>query len=156
MKSRIDATAFGSITVNGTVFVHDVIIRPDGRVKKRKKKLSKAVYGTSHTISRQEARYLYQQAASADRLIVGSGQDGNVELSPEAAAYLKDRKCRRGAAANTQGDQRLEPDEGYGGGPVPRHLLSASTECAAPERRCHGEVVAGHDQGCAQAAVFSG
>lgn len=93
MKPRIDATAFGSITINGTVFDHDVIIRPDGRVKKRKKKLSKTVYGTSHTISRQEARYLYEQAAGADRLIVGSGQHGNVKLSPEAAAYLKDRKC---------------------------------------------------------------
>jgi hypothetical protein len=94
MKPRIDRTAFGSITVDGTVFDYDVIIRPDGRVKKRKKNLSKAVYGTSHTISRQEARYLYGQAAGADRLIVGSGQDGNVELAPEAAAYLKDRKCR--------------------------------------------------------------
>jgi hypothetical protein len=93
MKPRIDATAFGSITVNRTVFEHDVIIRPDGRVKRRKKKLSKAVHGTSHTISRQEARYLYEQAAGTDRLIVGSGQEGNVELSPEAVAYLKHRRC---------------------------------------------------------------
>ena len=30
----------------------------------------------------------------ADRLIVGSGQYGNVELSPEAAAYVERRKCR--------------------------------------------------------------
>jgi hypothetical protein len=94
MKPRIDGTAFGSITVKGTVFKHDVIIRPDGQVKKRKKKLSSAVYGTSHTISRREAKYVYEQAAGVDRLIVGSGQDGNVELSPEAAAYLKRRKCR--------------------------------------------------------------
>ncbi|MEU7867329.1 MTH938/NDUFAF3 family protein [Dactylosporangium sp. NPDC049140] len=94
MKPHIDGTRFGSITVDGTVFNHDVIIRPDGRVKKRKKKLSRAVYGTSHTISRQEARYVYKQAAGADRLIVGSGQDGNVTLSPEAAAYLKRKNCR--------------------------------------------------------------
>ncbi|GAB3828910.1 MTH938/NDUFAF3 family protein [Dactylosporangium cerinum] len=94
MKPRIDGTRFGSITVRGTVFRHDVIIRPDGQVKKRKKKLSKAVYGTSHMISRQEAKYAYKQAAGVRRLIVGSGQDGNVELSPKAAAYLKRRKCR--------------------------------------------------------------
>jgi hypothetical protein len=62
-------------------------------VKKRKKKLSKAVYGTSHTISLQEAKYVYEQGAGAKRLIVGSGQYGNVELSPEAAAYVKARKC---------------------------------------------------------------
>jgi hypothetical protein len=93
MRPRIDTTAFGSITVEGTVFEHDIIIRPDGRMKKRKKKLSKAVYGTSHMISLQEARYVYGQAAGADRLVVGSGQYGNVELSPEATAYLKRRKC---------------------------------------------------------------
>jgi hypothetical protein len=93
MKPRIDGTRFGSITVEGSVYEHDVIIRPDGRVKKRKKTLSKAVYGTSHTISLQEAKYICEQGAGAQRLIVGSGQYGNVELSPEAAAYVKARKC---------------------------------------------------------------
>jgi hypothetical protein len=92
MKPRIDRTAFGSITVEGTVFEHDVIIRPDGRVKKRKKKLSKAVYGTSHTISLDEAKYVCGLGPDADRLIVGSGQYGNVELSPEAAAYVEEGK----------------------------------------------------------------
>jgi hypothetical protein len=72
MKPRIDRTRFGSITVEGSVYQHDVIIRPDGRVKKRKKTLSQAVYGTSHTISLQEAKYVYEQGAGADRLIVGS------------------------------------------------------------------------------------
>ena len=91
MKPRIDRTAFGSITIEGTVFEHDVIIRPDGRVKKRKKKLSKAVYGTSHTISLDEAKYVCDHAPGADRLIVGSGQYGNVELSPQAAAYVEKR-----------------------------------------------------------------
>jgi hypothetical protein len=94
MKPRIDDTTFGSITVAGTVFEHDVIIRPDGRVKKRKKKLSKAVYGTSHKISLREAKYLYEHAPGADRLIVGSGQYGKMELSPEAVAYLRRRGCR--------------------------------------------------------------
>jgi hypothetical protein len=91
MKPRIDRTAFGSITVEGSVFEHDVIIRPDGQVKKRKKKLSKAVYGTSHTISLDEAKHVCNQGPGADRLIVGSGQYGNIELSPEAAAYVKKR-----------------------------------------------------------------
>jgi hypothetical protein len=93
MKPRIDGTAFGSITIDGTVFEHDVLVRPDGRVKKRKKKLSKAVYGTSHTISLDEAKYVREQGTDADRLIVGSGQYGNVELSPEAAEYLERQRC---------------------------------------------------------------
>jgi len=94
MRRRITKTRFGSITVEGTVFRYDIIVRPDGRVKRRKKKLSKAVYGTSHTISRQEAKYVRKQALGADRLIVGSGQHGNVELSTEAAEYLKRKKCK--------------------------------------------------------------
>jgi hypothetical protein len=93
MKPHIDKTEFGSITVDGAVFEHDVIIRPDGQVRKRKKKLSKEVYGTSHMISLQEAEYLWQQGAGPECLIVGSGQYGNVELSPEAAVYLKRRRC---------------------------------------------------------------
>jgi len=93
MKPHIDRTEFGSITVEGTVFEHDVIIRPDGQVKKRKKKLSKAVYGTSHMISLQEAEYVWERGAGPDCLIVGSGQHGNVELSPEAAVYLRRQKC---------------------------------------------------------------
>lgn len=93
MQPRIDGTVFGSITVEGTVFAHDVIIRSDGRVRKRKKKLSKRVYGTSHTISLEEAKYVYKEGGGGDRLVVGGGQYGRVQLSPEAAAYLVRKKC---------------------------------------------------------------
>ncbi|HEX6583637.1 MAG TPA: MTH938/NDUFAF3 family protein [Thermoleophilaceae bacterium] len=89
MKPRIDATDFGSITVEGTLFGHDVAISPDGEVSKRKKKLSKAVY----TISLEEAKYVYRQAAGADRLIVGAGQYGRVELSPKAADFFTRKAC---------------------------------------------------------------
>jgi hypothetical protein len=92
MKPRIDATSFGSVTIEGTTFDHDVIIRQDGTVKKRKKKLSKAVYGTSHVISLDEARHVYQDGA--ERLILGAGQYGQVELSDEAAAYFNERDCQ--------------------------------------------------------------
>ena len=94
MKARIDKTKFGSITVSGTVFAHDVIVLPDGRVQRRRKRLSKAVYGTSHMISRREAKYVRKLAAGTERLIVGTGQHGQVELSPEAAAYLRRKRCR--------------------------------------------------------------
>jgi hypothetical protein len=42
MGPTIDGTAFGSITIAGEVYEHDVVIRLSGNVKKRKKKLSKA------------------------------------------------------------------------------------------------------------------
>lgn len=93
IKPPIDKTEFGSITIGGVVYDHDVLIRPDAVVKRRKKKLSKAVYGTSHTISLAEAKYVYAKGEGADRLIIGGGQYGRVHLSPEAARYLAGKRC---------------------------------------------------------------
>jgi hypothetical protein len=61
MRPKIDDTWFGSITVEGTRYEHDIIIRLSGKVRKRNKALSKAVYGTSHTISRAEIEELYER-----------------------------------------------------------------------------------------------
>lgn len=91
MKPKIDRTTFGSITIDGTVYERDIMIRLNGQVKKRKKKLSKAVYGTSHTISLAEAKHIYQKRA--ERLIIGAGQYGTVTLSDEAAGYFKRKQC---------------------------------------------------------------
>lgn len=93
MKPPIDATQFGSITLGGAVYDHDVLVCPDATVKRRKKKLSKAVYGTSHTISLAEAKYVYSQGEGAETLIIGGGQYGRVELSSEAAEYLERKHC---------------------------------------------------------------
>jgi hypothetical protein len=92
MKPKIDKTKFGSITVAGTAFDHDILIRLDGQVKKRKKKLSKAIYGTSHTISLAEAEHIYEQGA--ERLIIGTGQYDNVRLSAEAKEFFIRKNCQ--------------------------------------------------------------
>ena len=92
MKPKIDQTKFGSITIEGEVFEHDVIIRLNGKVKKRKKKLSKAIYGTSHIVSLAEAKHIYEKGA--ERLIIGAGQDGMVNLSDEASDYFKRKNCQ--------------------------------------------------------------
>jgi hypothetical protein len=92
MQPRIDRTRFGSVTVDGTVYEHDVLIRLGGKIEKRKKKLSKAVYGTSHTISLAEAKHVYQNGAV--RLLIGAGQYGTVALSEEAAAYFRRHGCQ--------------------------------------------------------------
>jgi hypothetical protein len=92
MKPRIDGTRFGSITIEGEAFGRDVLIRLSGDVKKRKKKLSKAVYGTSHVVSLAEAKHVYEKGA--ERLIIGTGQSGLVELSGEAADYFQRKGCR--------------------------------------------------------------
>ncbi len=91
MKPRIDGTSFGSITIAHEDYEHDVIIRLNGDVEKRKKKLSKALYGTSHIVSLAEAQYVHE--TGAQRLIVGTGQGGNVTLSDEAANYFQKMQC---------------------------------------------------------------
>lgn len=91
MKPNIDQTTFGSVTIEGTDFEHDVIIRLGGQVEKRKKKLSKAVYGTSHIVSLDEAKQVYEKGA--ERLIIGTGQNDNVRLSDEATDYFRRKHC---------------------------------------------------------------
>jgi hypothetical protein len=92
MKPKINSTRFGSITIEGEKYENDVIIRLGGEVKKRKKKLSKAIYGTSHVISLDEAKYIFEERA--EQLIIGTGQTGMVELSDEAADYFRQNKCQ--------------------------------------------------------------
>jgi len=88
----IDSTEFGAITVDGKTYEHDVIIRLSGSVEKRRKRLSKEQYGTSHVISKAEAKFVLEKGC--DLLVVGTGQDGNVCLSPEASAYFDKKHCR--------------------------------------------------------------
>ncbi len=88
----IDATQFGNITIDGETYEYDVIIRLSGKVEKRKKKLSKEQYGTSHMISKDEAKFIYEDGC--ETLVVGAGQEGNVRLSPEASDYFKKKGCK--------------------------------------------------------------
>ena len=92
MEPRIGRTSFGSISIGGENYARDVVICLGGEVTKRKKKLSKAVYGTSHTISLDEARHVYEEGA--ERLIIGAGQYGLVKLSDEAAEYFEKKGCQ--------------------------------------------------------------
>ena len=88
---KIDSTTFGSITIDGRTYEHDVVIRLSGEVLKRKKKLSKKYYGTSHVLSKEEAKFVLENGC--EQLVLGSGQMGNVHLSPEAEAYFTKKGC---------------------------------------------------------------
>ncbi|MGM0376277.1 MAG: Mth938-like domain-containing protein [Bacteroidota bacterium] len=90
--SKIDGTEFGNITINGKTYEYDVVINLKGEVSKRKKKLSKEKFGTSHKISKQEAKHIFEEGAN--NLIIGTGQTGFVELSDEAARFLDQKKCQ--------------------------------------------------------------
>ena len=89
---EIESTTFGNITIDGKTYEHDVIIRLSGEVVKRKKKLSKKHYGTSHVVSKEEAKFVFEKGC--EQIILGSGQEGNVQLSPEAEAYFAKKGCK--------------------------------------------------------------
>jgi hypothetical protein len=72
---KIDGTEFGSITISGKTYDHDVVIRLSEEVVKRKKKLSKRIYGTSHTVSEDEARFVFEKGCK------------------EAAAFFEKKGC---------------------------------------------------------------
>ncbi len=100
MKPKIQSTAFGSITIDGEEYPHDVLIRLDGKVQKRKKKLSKEVYGTSHILSLAEAKHIYEEGVAT--LLIGAGQEGQVRLSEEAREYFASKDVRVVLAATPQ------------------------------------------------------
>ena len=69
---EIEGTTFGTITIDGKTYEHDVIIRLSGEVVKRQKKLSKKYYGTSHVLSKDEVCLREGMQAAHSRL----GPDG--------------------------------------------------------------------------------
>lgn len=110
MNTKTEATSFGSITIDGQMFNHDVLIRQDGTIRKRKKKLSKKFYGTSHKISREEAEFIYEDGAQT--LILGTGQYGRVHLSEEAQEYFDEKGLSVIAAATPEAIQRWNEVQG--------------------------------------------
>ncbi len=92
MKPEILDTSFGKIVFRDKTYHHDVYIHPDGQVSKRKKKISKKLYGTSHKIAVDEIRNIYVNGL--EKVIVGSGQFGVAGLSPEANEFLEKKGCR--------------------------------------------------------------
>jgi hypothetical protein len=92
MKPKINSTSFGSITVKRKTFEYDILISMNGQVEKRRKKLSKKIYGTSHKISLAEAKYIYEMGA--EKLIIGTGQTGYVELSKKARKFFEEEDCK--------------------------------------------------------------
>mgnify|MGYP006307301935 CR=1 FL=1 len=91
MKPEINSTSFGSITIDGKKYEKDQIIELSGNVRKRKKKLSKKVYGTSHTISEEEAEAIFEEGVEI--IIIGTGQYGRAELSDQATFFFESKDC---------------------------------------------------------------
>jgi hypothetical protein len=89
-NKKVKAKAkFGWIKINGDKFTKDVVIHSNGKVTKRKKKLSKdlkANYG--HTpLSEKELDFLDNEKFEA--IYVGTGHDFALPVTPQALDILK-------------------------------------------------------------------
>ena len=90
MPAKIEKSAFGMIQINGQKYKYDVVITLQNGIRKRKKKLSKSLYGTSHIISLDEAHDLFE--TGLQKLLIGSGVFDSVRLSDEAALFFKNKE----------------------------------------------------------------
>ena len=110
MEPHIDKTRFGAIRIAGDRYTHDVLLRWDGKVHKRKSQLSKKVFGTGHKVSLDEAKQIYKKGA--ERLIVGTGQFDKLRLSEEAAAYFEKKGVRVALYATPKAIEHWNEAEG--------------------------------------------
>lgn len=85
----INYTTFGEIALDKRTFKTDIYIRCDGKVKKRDKAAVREQYGTSHTVGVEELMTVCK--GDPELLVIGTGQQGMVNLTEEAARYLTDR-----------------------------------------------------------------
>ncbi len=89
---RVEGVEFGEVTVDGENLDHDIHIRADGKVKKRKKKWARKDYGTSHVIGPRELKKALKKGA--EMLIIGDGFNGMVRLADEGREMLEQRGVR--------------------------------------------------------------
>lgn len=85
----VAAPDFGSVLVDGERLEHDIVIRANGKVVRRRKRLSREVHGTSHEVSLAEIQHVCR--GRTERLIVGHGHHGHLTLSRDARAWLEAR-----------------------------------------------------------------
>lgn len=82
-------TGFGWIEVGGVRYDHDIIIHVDRSVTKRKKKLSKGQKGEYGHTPLSDAEIGFIENEHPDVVFIGTGQYGDLPVTPAAAAILE-------------------------------------------------------------------
>ena len=127
---EIENTTFGSITVDGKTYEHDVLIRLSGEVVKRKKKLSKKYYGTSHVLSKDEAKFVFEGGVQPAYCWLGP----NGQCAPIAGSrsLFREKRLQSSVAADPRGDSGVQQVAFKEDRAFPRDLLKqkAARDCA--------------------------
>jgi len=77
---EIDSSSFGSITIDGKTYCHDVYVLPLGRVEERE-------YG--HTFTRDQVEHVLKEKPEV--VVIGKGTSGLAHLSGDARALLENK-----------------------------------------------------------------
>lgn len=77
---EIDSSSFGSITIDGKTYRHDVYVLPSGSVEERE-------YG--HTFTRDQVEHVLKEKPEV--VVIGKGTSGLASLSSDARAVLEDK-----------------------------------------------------------------
>ena len=78
--TKINSSTFGSITIDGVTYNHDIYILPSGKVEERK-------YG--HTFTKDQVENVLRE--NPDIVVAGKGTSGLASLSSDARALLEDK-----------------------------------------------------------------
>ncbi len=84
---NIDSVDFGVVVVDGAEIARDIQIRADGKLRNRKKKRLRKLYGTSHVIDGKEIARVCK--GNPDKLFIGQGFQGMIRLTDDAREYLE-------------------------------------------------------------------
>ncbi len=78
--TEINSSAYGSISIDGETYNHDVYVLPSGKVEERE-------YG--HTFTKEQIEHLIKE--DPDVVIVGKGTSGMASLSSDARDLLEEK-----------------------------------------------------------------
>jgi hypothetical protein len=79
---KIDSTSFGSITINGKKFSHDVIVNSKGEVKE-------SSLQTRHLVNEKE--FFDFMKEKPEIIVIGNGQYGACEVSEDFIKLAKEK-----------------------------------------------------------------
>jgi len=78
--AKINSSTYGSITISGVTYNHDVFILPSGKVEERE-------YG--HIFTKEQVEHVLKE--NPEVIVVGKGTSGLASLSSEARALLEEK-----------------------------------------------------------------
>ncbi len=86
---KFEKTEFGSITISGITYNHDIYLHVNGKIEKRDKSHSERING-HRSLSKWELKNLIKENPST--LLIGMGQSGELPMSENVVQWLENVK----------------------------------------------------------------